>query len=103
GGFAARSQGDAEQLGGLDGIAEEQLVEVAHAVEEQHVRVVRLDGEELLHHGRVLGKIGTQGRTDSLLMRYWKRPGWYHSVAFDPERSADWAGWACEISIPVLC
>jgi hypothetical protein len=33
----------------------EKLVEVAHAVEKQHVRMLRLDPQVLLHHGRVRG------------------------------------------------
>src|SRR5262249_42005058 len=38
--------------------AEEQLVEVAHAVEQQRVRVRRLDLDVLLHHRRRAGKRG---------------------------------------------
>ena len=36
----------------------EQLVEVAHAVEQQHVRMLRLDAQVLLHHRRVLRIFG---------------------------------------------
>jgi hypothetical protein len=38
---------------GALGVFEEQLVEVAHAVEQQHVRMLGLDAQVLLHHRRV--------------------------------------------------
>ena len=37
----------------LLGVVVEQLVEIAHAVEQQHVRMLRLDAQVLLHHRRV--------------------------------------------------
>ena len=51
---AARSQRDVEQACSALGVVVEQLVEVAHPVEQQHVRMVRLDAQVLRHHGRVL-------------------------------------------------
>jgi hypothetical protein len=58
GGGAPGGEGDVQQAGGLLGVVMEQLVEVAHAVEQQHVGVIRLDAQVLLHHGGVLGEIG---------------------------------------------
>ncbi len=54
-GLAALGQGDVEQGGGTPGIVEEQLVEVTHAIEEQHVGVLALDLQVLAHHGSMLG------------------------------------------------
>ena len=50
--LAALGQHDAERPAGLLGVVEEQLVEIAHAVEQQRIRVRRLDLDELLHHRR---------------------------------------------------
>jgi hypothetical protein len=47
---AARGERDVEELRGALGVAVEELVEIPHAVEEQHVGVARLEGEVLLHH-----------------------------------------------------
>ena len=55
GGLAARGERDVEQRGGATSVLVEQLVEIAHAVEQQRVRVLRLDAQVLLHHRRVLG------------------------------------------------
>ncbi len=52
-GAAARGQRDVEQPRGLLGVVVEQLVEIAHPVEEQGVRMVGLDAQILLHHRRV--------------------------------------------------
>ena len=52
-GLAAAGQRDVEQPGGLDGIIEKQLVEVAHPVEEQRLRYRCLDGQKLAHHRRM--------------------------------------------------
>ena len=46
-------QGDLERLGRDDGVVEEQLVEIAHAEEEQGIRVLRLHAH-VLRHGRCL-------------------------------------------------
>ena len=51
----ARREGDVQQAGGLFGIVVEQLVEIAHAVEEKRIWMLRLDAQILLHHGRVAG------------------------------------------------
>ena len=54
---AALGQGDVEQARGLARVVVEQLVEVAHAEEQQHVGVLRLGGEELLHQRGVFGRL----------------------------------------------
>ena len=51
--LAAARQRDVEQPRRALGVAVEHLVEIAHAVEEQHVGVLRLDAQILLHHRRV--------------------------------------------------
>jgi hypothetical protein len=38
----------------------EQLVKVAHAIEQQHAGMLGLDAQVLLHHRRVGGGIGSQ-------------------------------------------
>ncbi len=53
-GLTARGEGDVEQRGGAAGVVVEELVEVAHAVKEQDVRVLALDAQVLLHHRRVV-------------------------------------------------
>jgi hypothetical protein len=55
--LAALGQDDAQRPGGDLGILEEQLVEVAHPVEEQAVGIGRLDLDVLRHHGRGAGRI----------------------------------------------
>ncbi len=57
-GSAALGERDVEQLGCAHCIVMEQLVEIAHAVEQQHVRMLRLDAQVLLHHGSLLGVDG---------------------------------------------
>src|SRR5205823_4936155 len=52
--LAARGERDVEERSGPAGVVVEQLVEIAHAVEEQHVRVLTLDAQVLLHHRRML-------------------------------------------------
>jgi hypothetical protein len=51
--LAARGQRDVEQARGALRIVIEQLVEIPHAVEQQHVRMLRLEAQVLLHHGSV--------------------------------------------------
>ncbi len=58
GGLAAGRQGDVQHLGGPAGVVVEQLVEIAHAVEQQLVRVLGLELEILAHHGGVTAEIG---------------------------------------------
>jgi hypothetical protein len=53
--LAAFRQRDTERTRGLDRILEKQLVEIAHAVEQERIRIVRLDLDELLHHRRGSG------------------------------------------------
>ena len=50
---AALRERDVEQARRLLGVVEEQLVEIAHAVEQEHVGMLRLDAQVLLHHRRV--------------------------------------------------
>jgi hypothetical protein len=49
---AARGQRDAQDAARLFGVFVEQLVKIAHAVEQQHGRIVRLEAQVLGHHGR---------------------------------------------------
>ena len=46
----ALGERDVEQLGGAPRVLVEHLVEIAHAIEQEHVRVLRLDAQVLLHH-----------------------------------------------------
>jgi hypothetical protein len=52
-GSATRGQRDIEQARSVLRVVEEKLVEVAHAVEDEHVRMLCLDAQVLLHHGRM--------------------------------------------------
>jgi hypothetical protein len=55
--LAPVGQNDVERGGGGLGVGEEQFVEIAHAEEQQRVRMLRLDGEPLRHGGRgVVGR-----------------------------------------------
>ncbi len=58
--LAALGQDDAEHLGRNGRILEEELVEIAHAVEQQGIGMVGLDAEILRHHGR--DAVGLRGR-----------------------------------------
>ncbi len=58
GGAAARRERDVQQCSSATSVLVEQLVKVAHAVEEQSVRVLSLDAQVLLHHRRVLRERG---------------------------------------------
>ncbi len=53
--LAAGGEGDVEELRGFFRVLVEQLVEIPHAIEQQFVRMLSLDLQVLLHHGRVLG------------------------------------------------
>jgi len=55
---AARRKRDVEQCSRTTSVLVEELVEVAHAVEQQCVRVLGLDAQVLLHHRRVLRERG---------------------------------------------
>ena len=59
--LSARGQGDIEQPGGAPGVVVKQFVEIPHAIEQQNVRVFRLDAEVLLHHGSVAGGVFAHG------------------------------------------
>ena len=50
-------EGDVQQCGRALRVLVEQFVEVAHAEEQQHPRVLRLEAQVLLHHRGVLGLI----------------------------------------------
>jgi hypothetical protein len=50
--LAALGQRDVQRLGRRDRIVEEHLVEIAHPVEQQRVRILRLDLQVLRHHRR---------------------------------------------------
>ena len=60
--LAPRGQRDVEQPRCALGVVEEQLVEIAHPVEDQLVRMLRLDAQILLHHRRVRGERRAPGR-----------------------------------------
>ena len=60
--LAALGEHDAERLGGGDGVGEEQLVEVAHAVEQHAVGIGGLDLQELRHRRRDAGGRAGIGR-----------------------------------------
>ena len=52
--LAALRERNAQQPRGLDGVVVKQFVKITHAVKQQGVRVLRLDLQILLHHGRVV-------------------------------------------------
>ncbi len=56
---------DVEKLRGAARIVVEHLVEIAHAIEQQHVRVLRLDAQVLLHHGGVVWRV--RGHADIIV------------------------------------
>ena len=60
--LAALGERDAERARGDLGVGEEHLVEIAHAVEEQAIRIGRLDLQVLRHHRRGAGKVGGRRR-----------------------------------------
>ena len=55
GGAGGGGGGGGEEVGGVRGILMEQLVEIPHAVEQQHVGMFCLDAQVLLHHRGVTG------------------------------------------------
>ncbi|MNU58798.1 hypothetical protein D3C71_479420 [compost metagenome] len=101
-GAAALGQGDVEQARGLARVVVEQLVEVAHAEEQQQVRIVGLGCEELLHQRRVFGGLvfghGTRGSGASARaggLRGGAGTGSSMVTARDPGRldsQGDWGG-----------
>ena len=67
GGLAPGGQGDVQHFRGTAGVLVEQFVEVAHAVEQQLVRVLGLELQILAHHGGVTVEIGFRCGHDLLL------------------------------------
>ena len=61
--LATRCEGNAEQPRRLYGIVKKQFVEITHAVEDQHVGVLRLDAQILLHHWGVIFQAVLCGRS----------------------------------------
>jgi hypothetical protein len=57
----ARGQRDVEQPRGALGVAVEELVKIAHPIEQQPVRMLVLEPKVLLHHGGVSGDAGRPG------------------------------------------
>ena len=53
--FSARRERDIEELGGAFRVVVEDLVEVTHTIQHDHIRVLGLNGEVLPHHGSVYG------------------------------------------------
>ena len=53
--LAALGQGDVQQARRLAGVVVEEFVEIAHAVEHQHIRVLGLHAQVLAHDRRVFG------------------------------------------------
>ena len=53
--LTSRRQRDIEQLRRPTGVVVEKFIEIPHAVEQQHVGMLALDAEVLLHHGRMFG------------------------------------------------
>src|SRR5437867_7623793 len=69
--LAAAGERDIQQLCAALGVVEEQLVEIAHAVQHKFVRVLSLDAQVLLHHRRVSGNRGFAGvLAEAAVLRY---------------------------------
>ena len=56
--LAPGGEGDVEQPRRLAGILKEEFVKIPHAIENQHVGMLRLDAQVLLHHGGVRFVLG---------------------------------------------
>ena len=50
--LAAFGQRDVQRRCRFHGVFEEQFVEIAHAIEQEAVRVIGFDAQKLRHHGR---------------------------------------------------
>ena len=74
GGGPARSQRDVEERRRAFGVAIEHLVEIAHPIEHQLVRMLRLDAQVLLHHRRVCGQRRRRGWRMRVHRRHYRRP-----------------------------
>jgi len=57
GGGAALGECDIQELRGAAGVVVEHFVEITHAIEQQHVGMLCLDAQVLLHHGGVVGTV----------------------------------------------
>ncbi len=68
---ATLGQREIEQACGFLRVVEKQLVEIAHPVEHERARMIRLDAQVLLHHRRVLcdviGRCGLNAHPECLL------------------------------------
>ena len=75
--FAALGQHDAERARSDLGVVEEQLVEIAHPVEQQAIRIGGLDLDILLHHRRdAAGIVGRLWRHAlGFVCQLWERRG----------------------------
>ena len=84
--LAALGQDDAERAGRDFGIVEEQFVEIAHPVEQQAIRIGRLDLDILLHHrsdaAEIVDRFGRARlrRRDRRVFLHSLRFGYGHSV-----------------------
>ena len=59
--LAAMGQGDIERPRRGMGVVEEQLIEIAHAIEQKAIGMILLDGQILDHHRRDLVGLGRRG------------------------------------------
>jgi hypothetical protein len=82
--LAALGQDNGERAGGDLGVAEKQFVEIAHPVEQEGARILRLDRAVLRHHRRDFG--GVQAPPQSLAATAGKSAferGWIDGAAFE--------------------
>ena len=98
--LAALGQRDVERRRGLDRVVEEQLVEIAHAVEQQMVGMHRLDRQVLAHHRR---GIGGKRRKGVAVGHGWLSVGSRSSMIGLPSAGGQlgettWVGWAASIA-----
>ena len=91
--LATPRQDDAERLGGNLGVLEKQFVEIAHPVEQEGTRILRLDRAVLRHHWRDFGLGGAVGQRLALGWQRLRRRHGCGSGAFkhgpQPSKSAD--------------
>ncbi len=87
----ACGQRDVEHACRAPRVLEEQFVEVAHPVEDQHVGVLRLDAQVLLHHRGVGGEIRSAHQADNATRK--KAPAPLRGLAPVQARCRD-GGWA---------
>ena len=97
--LSARGQRDVEQPRGALRVVVEKLVEIAHPVEEQLVRMLRLGAEVLLHHRRMARRCGSGGmdggahspiiRVRHSRLAHWRGSARLRHNALAPIRNAD--------------